>query len=112
MRCLHGLYRDDIGFVCKYNPQSDLDTLVAFAAWIPEPSYWSAKRKRPGRPVARPWTSLEVEAAWGSSQVQKRREGEFVFCHETYCSGLIMKHVTSQSLVVLLGLSRGKPGDF
>ena len=101
VRCLHGLYRDDIGFVCKYNPQSDLDTLVAFVARIPEPSYRSAKRKRPGRPVARPWTSLEVEAAWGSSQVQKRREGEFVFHHEMYCSGLIMKHVTSQSLVAV-----------
>jgi hypothetical protein len=101
VRCLHGLYRDDIGFVCEHNLQSDLDALVAFVARIPEPSYRSTKRKRVARPVARPWSSLEVEAAWGSSQVQKKPEGEFLFRHERYCSGLIMKRVTSQSIVTV-----------
>ena len=101
VRCLHGLYRDDIGFVCEYNPQSDLDTLVAFVARIPEPLSRSAKRKRVERPVARLWSSLEVRAAWGSSQVQMKQDGEFLFRHERYCSGLIMKRVSSLSIVAV-----------
>ena len=33
--------------------------------------------------------------------VQKQREGAFIFHHEKYCSGLIMKRMTSQSIVAV-----------
>lgn len=101
VRCLHGLYRDDIGFVCEHNPLSDLDMVVAFVARIPEESTRSAKRKRAARPEPRTWSLLEVEAVWGSSRVQKNSTEEFVFCLERYCSGLIMKHITSRSLATV-----------
>lgn len=101
VRCLHGLYRADIGFVCGHNPHSELDTVVAFVARIPEPSSRSTKRKRVTRPVARPWTVPEIEAVWGYSRIQALSAEEFVFRHERYCSGLIMKHISSRSIVAV-----------
>ena len=101
VRSLHGLYRDDIGFVCDHNPESDLDTIVALVPRIPEPSTRSAKRKRVARPVAQTWSVPEIEAVWGPSRVQKKSAEEFIFRHERYSSGLIMKHVSLQSVVVV-----------
>ena len=99
VRSSRGLYRDNIGFVCDHNPESDLDTIVAFVPRIPEPSSRGAKRKRVTRPVARTWSVPEIEAVWGPSHIQKKSPEEFVFRHERYSSGLIMKHVSSLSVV-------------
>ena len=98
--CLHGLYRGDIGFVCDHNPESDLDTIVAFIPRIPEPSSWGPKRKRVAQPVVRTWSVPEIEAVW-ASQIQKKSTEEFVFCHKRYPSRLIMKHVSVHSVIAV-----------
>jgi hypothetical protein len=99
VRCLQGLYRGDYGFVCGYSPLSELDLLVAFVPRIPEPSPRSTKRKRVARPVARTWSTLEIEAVWGPSRIQKKSGDEFVFRHEEYSGGLLMKHLSSESVI-------------
>ncbi|KAF8261667.1 hypothetical protein EI94DRAFT_1809926 [Lactarius quietus] len=82
VRCLFGLYRDDIVFVCRHNPHSDLDLLVTFVPRIPDP-------------LAR------IEAVWGPLQIQRKSGDEFLFAEETYCAGLIMKNITTHSVVTV-----------
>ncbi|KAF8264671.1 hypothetical protein EI94DRAFT_1805484 [Lactarius quietus] len=101
VQCLFGLYRDDIGFVCGHNPHSDLDLLIAFVPRIPEPSAQSTKRKKLARPDARTWTLPEVEAVWGPSWIQRKSGDEFLFAEEMYCAGLIMKNLTTHSVVTV-----------
>jgi hypothetical protein len=44
--CLHSLYRNDIGFVCRHYPYQDVETAVALVPRIPEKTVQTAKRKR------------------------------------------------------------------
>ena len=101
VQSLHGLYRNDIGFVCDHNPELDLDTIIALVPRIPEPLTWSAKWKRVAQPVARTWSVPEIKVVWGPSWVQKKSAEEFIFRHKRYSSRLIMKHVSSQSIIVV-----------
>lgn len=95
VRCLHGLYRGDVGLVCGYDASSDAEAIVAFVPRIPTKSFRtaSAKRKRVARPEPQTWSARQVEEIWGPSQVRKTSEDEFVFRHETYKSGLISKQL-------------------
>jgi transcription elongation factor SPT5 len=99
VRCTHGLYRNDIGFVCDRDPSRDEDTIVAFVPRIPEKASWLGKRKRSGRPEPRRWTATQVEAAWGPKKVRRVSAEEYEFRGERYISGLIMKQIPSASLV-------------
>ncbi|KAN0137707.1 hypothetical protein V8E53_004463 [Lactarius tabidus] len=68
VRCLHGLYRGDVGLVCSHNRSSEADVTIAFIPRIPKKASGSAKRKRPGRPELRKWTAAKVKAMWGKCQ--------------------------------------------
>jgi hypothetical protein len=46
VRCLHGLYRNDIGFICGHYPYQDVETAVALVPRIPKKTDQTAKRKR------------------------------------------------------------------
>jgi hypothetical protein len=106
VRCLHGLYRDDIGFVCGWDSSSDKEVIVAFVPRIPNisdrPISSSAgKRKRACRPLPRPWSSAQATLECGAENVQSVSPDKFIFCHETYDSGLIMKHLAPDTLVIV-----------
>ena len=90
VRCLHGPYRNDIGFVCGHRPYRDAETAVALVPRIPEKKDWTGKRKRGYRPEPRSWTCEQLEAAWGKSQVRRIGEIEYMFRHQNYESGLLI----------------------
>jgi hypothetical protein len=46
VHCLHSLYRNDIGFVCRHYPYQDVETAVALVPRIPEKTDQTAKWKR------------------------------------------------------------------
>ncbi|KAF8258743.1 hypothetical protein EI94DRAFT_1707713 [Lactarius quietus] len=85
VRCLHGLYRGDIGLVCGHNGHSNNEVIVAFVPRIPEKASGS-KRKRLASPEPQKWTSDQVKAVWGK---------------KTYKSGLVLKHLPTASVALL-----------
>jgi hypothetical protein len=93
VRVLHGLYRNDIGFVCGHDPSRDAETTVALIPRIKTP-----KRKRDHRPAPRSWSLEELKAAWGDTRVQTTSDEEYLFCREKYKCGLILKQVPPASL--------------
>jgi hypothetical protein len=97
--CLHGLYRNDIGFVCGHCPYRDLETAVALVPRIPEKTDQTAKRKRGSRPEPRSWSCEQLEAAWGTSQVRRIAGSKYLFRCQNYDSGLIIMILPSASLV-------------
>jgi Early transcription elongation factor of RNA pol II, NGN section len=108
VRCVHGMYRGDIGFVCDWDPSSDLEVVVAFVPRIPhrsgmQTSCSTGKRKRPSRPLPRPWTSAEVAAEWGLDRVQATTPEIFKFQNDIYESGLVMKRCAPYGLVIVDG---------
>jgi hypothetical protein len=93
IKCKYGLYRNDTGFVCG---QSVSEVIAAFVPRIPTKSSrdtGSAKRKRVTRPEPRRWSAQQIEAIWGRSQVRRTSDEGYEFRHETYKSGLILKHI-------------------
>ena len=105
VRCLSGRYRDDIGFVCRRNPTCDEDIMVAFVPCIPDQRLH--KRKRGGRPEPRKWWVDQQEAVWGKLCVRLISDEGYEFRSERYWSGLIIKQITSASLVNI----QGSPND-
>jgi hypothetical protein len=106
VRCLHGLYRDDIGFVCGWDSSSDKEIIVAFVPRIPYMSdrpigSSTGKRKRACRPLPRSWSSAQATLEWGAKSVQSIPPDKFIFRRETYDSGLIMKHLPPDCLVIV-----------
>ncbi len=98
VRCLHGLYRGDIGFVCGHDPTRDAETVVALAPRIPEKTTRTAKRKKRARPEPRSWSLQQVEAAWGASKVRRISADEYIFGREKYKSGLLIARFPPASL--------------
>jgi hypothetical protein len=98
VRCLHGLYRGDVGLVCGHN-RSEADVTIAFIPCIPEKASGSAKRKRPGRPEPCKWTAAEVKAMWGK-RVCKLSEEDYWLNNERYKSGLVIKYLPPASVVI------------
>jgi hypothetical protein len=106
VRCRHGLYRDDVGFVCGRRESFDLEIIVALVPRIPNRSDkhvsgTAGKRKRLSRPLPRPWSPVQVATEWGDAKVQSISSEEFTFLGETYESGLIMKHFAPDNLVIV-----------
>jgi hypothetical protein len=99
VRCLHGLYRGDVGLVCGHIRSSDADVTIAFIPCIPEKASGSAKRKRPGRPEPRKWTAAEVKAMWGK-RVREISEVDYWLNNERYKSGLVIKYLPPASVVI------------
>ena len=99
VRCLHGPYRNDIGFVCGHRPHQDAETVVALVPQIHEKTDQTAKRKRGSRPEPRSWSCEQLEAAWGKSQVRRIAGDEYIFRGQNYDSGLIIMAIPSASLV-------------
>ena len=107
VRCLHGLYRDDVGLVCEVLPTSDASVIVTFIPRIPDRVFASAnaaasaKRKRPTRPTPRLWFPGQVRAVWGEHRVRTTSNAfEYEFGHETYRTGLLIKPLPPASIVV------------
>jgi len=106
VRCRHGFYRGDIGFVCGRRERSDLEIIVALIPRIPNRSDkpvsgTAGKRKRVSRPFPRPWSAVQVATEWGDAKVESNSSEEFTFLGETYESGLIMKHFAPNNLVIV-----------
>ena len=103
VRCLHGLYRGDVGLVCEVDSTSEASVVVAFLPRIPDRTVVPAKRKRgAARPNPRLWFPSQVEAVWGKSRVRRFPEDKYTyeFDHETYRTGLIIKPLPPVSIVV------------
>jgi hypothetical protein len=101
VRCLHGLYRGDVGLVCEVDPTSDASVIVAFLPRIPDCAAASAKRKRWTRPTPRLWYSDQVRAVWGEHRVRvASNANEYEFGGETYRTGLLIKSLPPASIVV------------
>ncbi|KAH9171227.1 hypothetical protein EDB89DRAFT_2179677 [Lactarius sanguifluus] len=108
VRCVHGAYHGDVGFVCDWDPSSDLEVVVAFVPRIPHRTSGqtgcnTGKRKRPSRPLPRSWTSAQVAAEWGPARVQVTSPDVFKFQNDVYESGLVMKCYAPDSLVIVDG---------
>ncbi|KAI9431322.1 hypothetical protein H4582DRAFT_2085153 [Lactarius indigo] len=50
------------------------------------------------RPEPRSWSSEQIEASWGTSRVQRISSEEYIFGHNKYRSGLIVKNFSPASL--------------
>ena len=106
VRCLHGLYRGDVGLVCEVDSTSDASVIVAFLPRIPDrvPDHTATsakKRKRWVRPTPRLWSASEVRAVWGDHRVQMVSDAdEFEFGFETYRTGLLIKPLPPASIAV------------
>ena len=98
VKCLHGLYRNDVGFVCGRRPYRDAETIVALVPRIPEKTDQTAKRKRGIRPEQRSWSCEQLEAVWGPSQVRRISGDEYKFGGQNYDSGLVLMPLPSASL--------------
>jgi hypothetical protein len=61
----------------------------------------SAKCKRLGHPELRKWTADQVKVVWGN-KVQNilKEQDKYKFCHETYKSGLVIKHLPPVSIAI------------
>jgi hypothetical protein len=99
VRCLHGLYRNDIGFICGHYPYQDVETAVALVPRIPKKTDQTAKRKRGFRPEPWTWSCEQLEAAWGMSQVRWIEGSKYVFRRQNYDSGLIIMILPAASLM-------------
>ena len=102
------MYHGDIGFVCDWDPSSDLEVVVVFVPCIPhrsgmQTSCSTGKRKRPSQPLLCPWTSAEVAAEWGLDRVQATTPEIFKFQNNIYESGLVMKRCAPYGLVIVDG---------
>jgi hypothetical protein len=103
VRCLHGLYRGDVGIVCDVDSTSEASVVVAFLPRIPNRTVIPAKWKRGStRPTPRLWFPREVEAVWGKSRVRRFPDDSYTyeFDHEIYRAGLIIKPLPPVSVVV------------
>ena len=100
VRCRHGLYRGDIGLVCGRDPFSETEAIVAFIPRIPDKGSSSVpKRKRLARPEPQQWYADRAKAMWGV-KVRKISDEEYQLKHETYKSGLILKHLPPASVAI------------
>ena len=100
VRCRHGLYRGDIGLVCGRDPFSETEAIVAFIPRIPDKGSSSVpKRKRLARPEPQQWYADRANAMWGV-KVRKISDEEYQLKHETYKSGLILKHLPPASVAI------------
>ena len=106
VRCLHGLYRGDVGLVCEVDSTSEASVIVAFLPRIPDqiPDRAAAagkKRKRWVRPTPRLWFAAEVRGVWGDHRVRMvPNANEYEFGHETYRTGLLIKPLPPASIEV------------
>jgi hypothetical protein len=98
VRCSHGLYRHDIGFVCGHDPFRDAETTVALVPRIPDKAPRTAKWKKVSRPEPRSWSVQQLEESWGQAQVRKVSRDEYIFRRERYQSGLVIKQFSPASL--------------
>ncbi len=108
IRRVHGTYRGDIGFVCDWDPSSDLEVVVAFVPCIPHGTSRqtrcnTGKGKRPSRPLPLPWGSAQVTAKWGPAWAQVISPDRFKFQNDVYKSGLVTKRYALDSLVIVDG---------
>ncbi|KAI9429289.1 hypothetical protein BJY52DRAFT_1232635 [Lactarius psammicola] len=102
VRCLHRLYKDDIGFVYGIDTSRDAGVNVVFVPRIPPKlnKYHIGKRKKTPRPDPRTWSARQVTLEWGAARVKVNTESDdkFIFGGETYRSGLVMKNLPPASL--------------
>src|SRR6266404_4150241 len=69
VRCLHGRYRNDIGFVWGHELRVDASVIVALVPRIREKTLRSTKHKMIARPSPRGWSTSQMEMIWGASRV-------------------------------------------
>jgi hypothetical protein len=64
-------------------------------------AFGSAKCKRLGCPELHKWTADQVKVVWGNKvqNISKEQE-EYKFCHETFKSGLVIKHLPPASIAI------------
>ena len=102
VKCLHSLYRNDLGFICGRRPYRDVDqdaeTIVALVPRIPEKTDQTAKQKRGSQPEQQIWSCEQLEVVWGPSQVQRISGDEYKFSGQNYESGLVLMPIPSASL--------------
>ncbi|KAI9434833.1 hypothetical protein H4582DRAFT_2080504 [Lactarius indigo] len=98
VHCLHRLYCNDLGFVCGHDPTQDVEMTVALVPWIPNRVARTTKWKKMARPEPRSWSLEQLEASWGTSRVQRISSEEYIFGHNKYRSGLIVKNFLPASL--------------
>ena len=100
VRCRHGLYRGDIGLVCGHDPSSEAHVIVALIPRIPDgPPSSVPKRKRSARPEPRKWSADRAKAVWGE-KVRKISDEVYELKHDTYKSGLVIKHLAPASVAI------------
>jgi hypothetical protein len=101
VHCLYGLYRGDVGLMCNHDLSTDAEVIAAFLPRIPKRGLGSAKHKRLGRLELHKWTADQVKVVWGKhvQNISKEQE-EYEFCHETYKSGLVLKHLPPVGITI------------
>lgn len=90
VRCMAGLYRDDVGYVYESDVANRWDAVVVFVPRIPQPG---GKRKRGGRPAQRLWTAAELAQQYGRKKVKVLGPNKFVFRRSVYEDGLVMEPI-------------------
>jgi hypothetical protein len=80
--------------------------IAAFVPCIPEKgsgsvALGSAKCKRPGCLEPHKWTTDQVKVVWGNKVPNiSKEQDEYKFCHKTYKSGLVIKHLPPASVAI------------
>ncbi|KAF8269197.1 hypothetical protein EI94DRAFT_1699687 [Lactarius quietus] len=99
VRCHHGLYCDNIGFVYNIDASWDADVIVILIPRIPMKfnRQCTMKRKKPHCPDPHIWTAAQVSSEWGTS-VKEESDGKCTFKNITFRSGLAVKQISSGGL--------------
>ncbi|KAI0258070.1 hypothetical protein BC834DRAFT_847687 [Gloeopeniophorella convolvens] len=106
VRALCGLYRGDVGFVCRgVQDSSEEHALVAFVPRLRPRNEMKqhrsgpSKRKRQGRPAPRLWTEMEVIQEWGMERLISYGRGRFRFNDVDYECGLVLWRIPVSHIV-------------
>ncbi|KAF8268376.1 hypothetical protein EI94DRAFT_1700269 [Lactarius quietus] len=95
--------RGSMGFVCDWDPSSDLEIVVALFPQIlhKKSRNWTRGSISSSRPSPHSWTPAQITAEWGPASVQVTSPTTFKFQNDVYESGLVMKRYALDSLVVV-----------
>ncbi|KAI0260334.1 hypothetical protein BC834DRAFT_973476 [Gloeopeniophorella convolvens] len=104
VQCLEGLYRGDTGYVCEYDPSSDIDSVVTLVPRVPDSAISrsdSGTRGRLARPEPKVRTGPELITLLGPRRVKEVDPGRYKLRSDIYQDGLVLKSFPSQSLRIL-----------
>ncbi|KAH9005826.1 hypothetical protein EDB86DRAFT_2824916 [Lactarius hatsudake] len=74
--------------------QWDTEIIVTLVPQIPKKTTRTTKWKKVAQPEPQNWSAEQLKVSWGTSKIQWTSSEEYIFSHEKYRSGLIVKQLS------------------